>query len=495
MAQYLGIDLGSSALKCLVVDDEGRTLASSRVVLERSMPQPGYLEQQPADWWRAACKGIPACLEKLADRRIDALSFSGHMSAPVLLDSAGTPLRSAMLIADGRAQRQAEMLEQQFRQEFIDATGNPPLNAFAAARLLWVAQNQPDIYEKTATILFAKDYLRMRICGDIATEPTDAGNSLLYSVETGGWNNALIRKIGLDPAKFAPLRDSTGVCGAVTSACAAETGLAEGTPVVCGAADMACSQAGSGALAGDVTAITCSTSIQVVEAAAETHPAFVGKNTYHSSALPGGRYIMSSIFSGGMSIDWLLRLTHNGAVSEADYAAVKEQTLARYTQNPDPGAVFLPFLAGSGSPWFNGGDAGLFHGLRAHTDATALLLATFEGISFNVLDNVSLLASVWKQPKRIYLGGGGSRFPVWPGLMANVLGRPVHLLRNRDTATIGAAMLACVGVGGKASPAQCFDEMNGVEQTVDPQPGLVKLHEGRYKTYTELLNATRAVSL
>lgn len=491
MGQFMGIDLGTSALKCLVADEAGQHLAHSRQVLPRLSPQPGYLEQDPEMWWEAARLAIGDCLSQLRDRSIAAVSLSGHMSAPVFLDKNYKALHNAMLIADARAQPEAEELCARHKDEFVASTGNPPINAFAAARILWMARHRPALYEKTAFIVFAKDYVRLRLCGEAATEPTDAGNSLLCDQAAGRWNEPLMKQIGLDPDKFAPCLASAQMCGAVSETAARETGLAKGTPVVRGCADMACSQAGTGAILENVTAITLSTSIQIVEAVRRVEPELVGKMTYHPGAVPGSRYVMSSIFAGGMSIDWLLRLTGGGAITEEHYARAKAETERLYREHAVSGPVFLPFLTGSGSPWFHAADTGVFHGLTPATDAPSLLLSAFEGITFNVKDNLDLLAQHWPSKKLLYLAGGGSRFPVWPRLLTDVLGRPVHLLRQKDASAAGAVMLAGAGVGAFRNLAECFSAMNGVEKTFEPDPGRTAGARQRYAAYRSILDAAR----
>lgn len=493
MGGFLGIDLGTSALKCLVADEAGRILAASRRVLPRLMPVPGWLEQQPDSWWQAAEEAIRECVEGLNGQTIEAVSFSGNMSNSVLLGRDREPLRNAMLIADSRARPQALRLQKDFGVRFISATGNPPMNAFAAARLLWVAENEPEVYRAAHTILFAKDFLRLKLCGEAATEPSDAGNSLL--LDSGGrWNRGLAADIGLDPGKLAPLVPSAKVCGRVTTEAARRTGLLAGTPVVAGAADMACSQAGTGALGPDITALTLSTSIQLVEASSAVNPSLTGRMTYHFGAMPDNRYVMASIFSGGMSIDWLMRLIGRGRADEADYARIKAETLQRFEAGRPPKAFFLPFLTGSGSPWFHATDTGVFYGLGPDTDAEELMLAVFEGISFNVRDNLDILAGQWPRERQVFLAGGGSRFPVWPHMIADVLGRPVQLLRSKDAATLGAAMLAGLGAGAFRSLGEGFAAMNTVERRYEPDPGRARAGEVRYQTYRSLLHTLRGAS-
>lgn len=262
MKRWMGLDLGTSAVKCLVADERGKVLCLERASYAPLHTEGSRIEQNPMQWWDAASAVIRRCMTQLACR-IDAVSFSGQMSAFVLLNADGKPLRRSMLIADARAAAQATALEQNFAAQFRANTGNRPIEAFSAAKLVWLRENEPEMLQNAAHLLFVKDFIRYLLCGDIATDRTDAGNSLLLQFDTGQWDWALIRALGLPERLFPPIAPSGTACGAVTAWAAAQTGLPEGTPVVTGAADMACSQLGTGALDPDRIAVTLSTSAQV----------------------------------------------------------------------------------------------------------------------------------------------------------------------------------------------------------------------------------------
>lgn len=492
MRQFLGIDLGTSAVKCLVADESGAVLAKARRSYSHASPQPGHLEQNPLDWWLATKEAIASCLDALSASEIVAISVSGHMSAPVLLDKDHNVIANAILIADTRSEKESAALQEQFGEQFLDATGNMPIDAFAVSKLLWLQRNRPDVCERIAQVIFPKDYIRLMLTGDVATDHTDAGNTLLYDVKARAWNQALIQKVGLPVHWFPRLEESTALCGTVTMQAAAQTGLEQGIPVICGAADMACSQIGVGGFHEDVIALTLSTSIQVVTAVPRFLAPLTRKLTYHPSAMAGKLYGMASIFSGGMSVDWLYKLLHDTTViSEADYATFNQKTQNRFEERPLHDMIFLPFLTGSGSPWFDARDRGGFFGVTPDMTREDFALAVFEGIGYNIKDNIDLIKSSLPQRFHIHLAGGGSASTTWAKMLASILGQPIDVLRQRDVSSLGAVILAGVGVGCFENVQDSFQAFNGVAYTLEPNMAHTAHYSSKYGKYQTLHNAIR----
>ncbi|MBB6729604.1 xylulokinase [Cohnella zeiphila] len=483
----LGVDIGSTSVKCVAVEPDGTVAAAATGTYPIASPRPGWVEQRPEHWWRAAARAIRECVAGTDASRIAAVSFSGNMSAMVLADRRGRPVRPSMLVADTRAARQAEWLKERYGEEIAAMTGNEPLAAFVAPRLLWLRENDPGALTESSRFAFPKDYIRFRLTGEWATEPTDAGNTLLFDPAKGDWAWKLIRELGIDPALFPPLCSSAEKIGRVTKEAAVRTGLPEGTPVVAGGADMACSQLGTGILAAGETAVTLSTSIQVVTPLREPIRNLAGF-TFHPSAVKGTFYAMGSVFTGGLGVDWGLRMLTGDSVS----AAPDRNKLERWTEamkDIPPGSrglLFLPFLVGSGSPSFDERDRASWLGLTLGQDKPLLLHSVLEGISYNIRDNLELLERAGIPVRELRIGGGGSRNPVWCRMVGNVAGKPASLIGNRDASALGAAMLAGIGTGCYASAEDAVAQAVRLTQRLEPEPDAAGRYDEMYPDYQEV---------
>ena len=302
----------------------------------------------------------------------------------------------------------------------------------------------------------------------------------------------LIEAVGLPFAWFPPLFESTDLCGVVTKSAAKETGLAEGVPVICGAADMACSQIGTGGFSEEIMALTLSTSIQMVVAMPAFLSSLTGKWTYHPSANVGEMYGMGSIFSGGMSVDWLYKLLNNTNRISADaYFKLNQMTQERYEAVPCNDLIFLPFLTGSGSPWFDAKDRGGFLGMTADVSREDLMIAVLEGIAFNIKDNIDLIEHGCAKKFKIHLAGGGSKLTVWVNILANILNQPIYVLEQKDVSSLGAVILAGVGIKAFVNFADCFKVFNKVERIVESDKRYLEHYILKYQKYQKWHDGTR----
>ncbi|REK69186.1 xylulokinase [Paenibacillus paeoniae] len=445
----LSIDIGSTAVKVIAMTKEGRIAASESGHYPTSSPHPGWVEQDPESWWEAASAAIRGCLEKVGPDAIGAVSFSGHMSAPILLDGDGKAVMPSILIADTRSHKETAFLRDRYKADFLQLTGNEPIDAFTVAKLLWIKRKHPEVLDRACTLLFPKDYIRYKLTGRLGTDQTDAGNSLLYDHSKGEWAMDLIQELGLPAHLFPQIHASSEMVGYATRDASAVTGLLEGTPIIAGGADMACSQLGTGAVRTGTLAITLSTSAQVVMRVDSTFSSGAGKVTYHPSAIPGTLYAMGSVFTGGLGIDWAYRLlTGKKRLASEDYAAINE--LCEGMKAIVPGSanvMFLPFLVGSGTPHFDAYDRATWIGLSTGQSPELLMHSVMEGITFNIRESMEVFEADGHAIDKVHLGGGGSRNAVWSNMIGDVLGKNLSLLHNRDAAAIGAAMLAGVGSG------------------------------------------------
>jgi xylulokinase len=443
-AAYMGIDIGTTSVKCMAVNENGRHLLTKSKSYKSESPYPGWVEQNPEAWMEAVCQLVYSCNQELTDYTVKAVSFSGHMSSPVFLDEYNHPLRKCITVADTRSYRQSEALNREYSKDFIAVSGNYPFDCFIAAKLLWLKEAEPDIYEKMKVFVCAKDYVRYRLTGELCTEQSDAGNSNFFDLNKKEWSYDLIRKAGLRPDIFPKVIKSTDLAGFLTKDAAMRTGLKEGTPVVCGAADMACSQLGSGAVMDGCLAITLGTSGQVCIKIPDISPRGIGKITYHLGVKEDLMYAMATIFSGGLAANWCYQLLNNRQQMEKkDFDLLGE--LAKSTEDIPAGSngiLFLPFLTGSASPYFNSLDRASFTGLSLASTKEELLHAVLEGVAYNIYENIEVFKTMNCHIDKIHLGGGGANLPVWGQIIADVIGKDIDLLESFDASTLGACTLA-----------------------------------------------------
>lgn len=483
----MGIDIGSTSVKCVAMTPEGEIAGSATGKYPMSSPHPGWVEQNPKHWWRAVVRAVRECLGRVEDGgRVSAVSFSGHMSALVLLDGRGEPVRPSMLVADTRCREETALLRGRFANEFKSLTGNVPIEAFVAPRLLWLKKHEPESLAKAAAMVFPKDYIRYRFTGRLATEPTDAGNTLLYDPANGEWAWELIRELGLDPGLFPPLCRTAEAIGTVSREAARLTGLTEGIPVVAGGADMACSQLGTGAIREGVMSVTLSTSAQIVVPLRSPPPSLAGLVTFHPSAVEGALYGMGTVFTGGLGVDWALRLlTGSGG-------GARKRSLERWTeemkdlQPGSRGLLFLPFLVGSGTPHFDARDRASWLGLSIGQPKAQLLHSVMEGVSYNIRENVELFEKEGVPVRELRLGGGGSRNEVWCRMVGNVAGKAASMLENRDASALGAAILAGIGTGFYSSPDDAVHRAVSWKRRLEPEPSVHAAYDALYGRYLDV---------
>lgn len=497
MAKFLGIDLGTSKVKCVVIDESGKVVAHAATDYPIVFPRPGWVEQDPEVWWQAVRENVNRCLKYLPEGagEIEAIGLSGNMSGLVLLDGSGQPLRPCILLADTRSVAQSAKLAERLGSEIFAATGNPAVDAFVAPKLLWIKENEENVYRRAATFVFPKDFIRFRLTGEIATEATDAGNTLFLRPASNGesweWSEELLSALGLNECLLPPLVPTTAVVGQVSQAAAKETGLQEGTPVVAGGADMACSAIGTGAVEFGVVAVTIGTAAQAVTRVPEPLPAGYGKVTFHPHAIPGAMYAMGSIFTGGLGMRWLA-----DAISEIGMPSLTPAKLSDKAADLPVGSgglVFLPFLVGGGTPHFNPEARGVWLGLTGGTRLAHLARSVMEGVAFNIKDSLRVFKAMGVHIGRINVGGGGASSSVWQQILADVFGQPIYPVRVRDAAAVGAAILAGIGVGILPGVEIASRQIVNVGEAIEPREKAVDAYRGLYEIYEEAYGALQGL--
>ena len=470
---YLGVDLGTSSVKAVLMADDGTVIAESSETLEVTRPRPKWSEQNPADWWRAteaAVTGLPAD----GRRRARAIGLSGQMHGAVLLDSAGEPLRPAILWNDGRADEECRALEAAL--DVASITGNRAMPGFTAPKLAWLRSHEPAVFAATATVLLPKDYLRFRMTGETVAEMSDASGTLWLDVERRDWSDEMLAATDLGRRHMPRLIEGSAVGGELSPAVATAWGMGR-LPVVGGAGDQAAGAIGVGAVRPGQSFVSLGTSgvFFTPDDGYHANPAEGVHSFCH--ALPDRWHQMSVILSAASALTWIAGVT--GARSEADLIHEIEASDAR------PGALFfLPYLSGERTPHNDPDALGTFIGLTHETSRADLGRAVLEGVAFALRDGARVLAAAGARFGDVSVIGGGSRSAYWGSILAAALGRALVFRRDASVGpALGAARLAAIGAGAS------IDEVCGqapIEFEVEASTEERQLSDARYDIYRGL---------
>ena len=442
---FLGIDLGTSEVKLLLLADDHRIVATVGEKLTVSRPHPHWSEQDPAEWWSATGKAMAALRAKAPAEyaQIKSIGLSGQMHGATLLDAQDKVLRPAILWNDTRSAAECVELTSRF-PKLPDVSGNLAFPGFTAPKLVWVAKNEPEIFAKVASALLPKDYLRMKLVGDKVSEMSDAAGTLWLDVAKRDWSDELLAATGLNRSHMPRLVEGSEVSGKLLPALAAEWGLSGDVVVAGGGGDNAASAVGIGAVAPGDGFISLGTSgvLFVVTDRFRPNPQSAAHAFCH--AVPGRWHQMSVILSAASCLSWVTRLV--GAVSES---ALLDQMRALPQSALDSAPIFLPYLSGERTPHNDAEAQGVFFGLNHDTDAARLAYSVIEGVTFAITDGLAALQAAGTEVGRLSLVGGGSRSPEWAQLHATMLNTEVVTVEGSEAGgALGAARLAWLAAGG-----------------------------------------------
>ncbi|AHG92041.1 xylulokinase [Gemmatirosa kalamazoonensis] len=452
-ALFLGLDVGTSGVKAILVAPGGDVVASATTPLRMSTPRPGWAEQDPEAWWQASVAALRDVLAQRPDDSVAAVGISGQMHSSVFLDRAGQVIRPALLWCDGRTTAECDEITRRAGGEdrLRDWVMNAALEGFTLPKVLWLRRHEPDAYARVATVLLAKDFIRYRLTGVLATEPSDASGTLMFDPARLRWSDELLAAVDVPRALLPDVGGSSDVLGRVTGEAAAACGLAEGTSVVGGGADNACGAAGVGVVAPGEAVASWGTSGTVLAPTARpvVDPGLRAHTFCH--VVPNVWYVMGVVLSAGGAFSWYREqfareLASPGASARLDAEAASVPRGAE-------GVTFLPYLQGERTPHRDASARGALLGLSlAHTRAHTTR-AVLEGVSFALRDSVSILQSLGLAPASLLLTGGGAKSPFVRTLQAEVYGLPVQTVNREEGPAYGAALLGAVGVGAFADLA------------------------------------------
>ena len=484
---FLGLDVGTSGVKAILVAASGDVVASATSPLTMQTPHPGWAEQDPEAWWQATLASIDAVRGKRKDARIAAIGISGQMHSSVFLDRSGAVIRPALLWCDGRTTAEcAEITTRVGGEERLrDLASNPALEGFTLPKVLWLRKHEPDAFARLATVLLPKDYIRYRLTGELATEPSDASATLMYDTAHLRWSEEIMRAVDLPMSLLPNVGPSAGVLGRVTAEVAARTGIDAGVPVVGGGADNACGAAGVGVIAPGEVVTSWGTSGTVLAPTARplVDPRLRAHTFCH--VLPDVWYLMGVVLTAGGAFSWYQEQLARELAGVSDAAARLDAEAASVPRGAE-GVTFLPYLQGERTPHRDAAARGAILGLSlAHTRAH-LTRAVLEGITFALRDSVTILQGLGLAPSHLLLTGGGAKSKLLRQLQAEIFGLPVTTVNREEGPAYGAALLAAVGAG--AFP----DLRAAVEATLTRAPLEVpepSAHEEYAQPYARFRNA------
>ena len=475
----LGMDLGTSSAKAVVVDTGGEVLAQASAGYTVTSTAAGYAESEPAHWWSA----VTACAREAvqaAGARPVAIGLSGQMHGLVLTSAAGSALRPALLWADSRATGSLRAYRH-LSSRVLARLANPLAPGMTGPMLMWIAENEPRAYAEARWALQPKDWLRARLTGEVHAEPSDASATLLYDVMGDRWDLEVVSALGLEAALLAPLLPSAGSpAGHLVAEAGTELGLPAGIPVAAGAGDTAAAALGSGIGPGDIQ-LTVGTGAQVIRPlVAPVSRADAGVNLYRS-ATPDGWYQMGATVSAGLSLNWVREVMN--ATWEELYASADHPA-----QTHDP--IFVPHLSGERTPYSDPALRGSWTALSLAGDRTSLLRSALEGAAFAIRDALDALLGE-QRPPRLRLAGGGTLAAGWRQLLADVLESPLHAMDVPAASGRGAALL-----GAHAAGLLSFDKIQGplappAHLVAEPNPKMAAFHAERHARFRQIVSALR----
>ncbi|MBR7070759.1 MAG: xylulokinase [Clostridia bacterium] len=480
MRYYIGADLGTSALKLLLVDHHGHIENEITKSYEAYFPHPGWSEQNPADWWNAFISGVQELIKGINPADIKAIGAGGQMHGLVALDADGRVIRPAILWNDGRTDKETEYLNTVIGKDKLSAlTANIAFAGFTAPKILWMKHQEPQNFARMDKIMLPKDYLNYRLTGVHCCDYSDASGMLLLDVKNKCWSKEMLEICGIVEAQCPKLFESYEVVGTVLPAVARQLGLTSETKVVAGAGDNAAAAVGTGTVADGRCNISLGTSGTLF--IASDRFAVDKMNALHSFCHAGGNYhLMACILSAASCNKWFCGDILGTEDYETEESAITEDKLG----NND--VFFLPYLMGERSP-INDIDArGTFTGLRMDTTRADMLQAVLEGVAFAFKDNLEIAKAQGIKITASGLCGGGAKSKLWQKIICNVLDIEIVLPKTEQGPGYGGAMLAMTGDGLYTSVVECADAFFEVKSTIRPQKDIVARYARQYEKFKSI---------
>ena len=484
---YIGIDLGTSAMKLLLMDATGRiqNVVSKEYPLE--FPHPGWSQQKPEDWARALLEGIPELLRDFDGTQVAGIGAGGQMHGLVVLDEHDNVIRPAILWNDGRTAKQVDYLNNEIGKEKLSSlTANIAFAGFTAPKILWLKENEPENFARIAKIMLPKDYINYILTGVHACDYSDASGMLLLDVAHKCWSEEMLDICGVSRQQMPRLFESFQCIGTVRPEIAAQLGLSANVKVVAGAGDNAAAAVGTGVVGEGGCNISLGTS-GTVFISSETFGVDDSNGLHAFAHADGGWHLMGCMLSAASCNKWLLEDIFGTGDYGGEQSAILEEKLG------ENHVFFLPYLMGERSPINDTSARGTFIGMTMDTTRADLVQAVLEGVAFAIRDSVEVARNLGIEIHKSKICGGGARSPLWKRIFANILNCELEIPVSEQGPGMGGAMLAMVACGEYASVKDCCEALCGVASTVKPEPELVAKYEARYQQFRKIYPALKAL--
>ena len=491
MKYVIGVDLGTSAVKVLLMNEQGK------VCMEISKPYPliqlksGFSEQDPKEWVDKTTEALRELVQKfegnVAD--IEGISFSGQMHGLVLLDQKGVVLRNAILWNDTRTTEQCHRIYECVGEErLLEITKNQALEGFTLPKLLWVKQHEPDIYHQAAVFLLPKDYVRYVMTGKIHSEYSDAAGTLLLDVAKKRWSSEMCDLVGVDVTLCPPLVESSECVGEITGDFSSQTGLAKTTKVFAGGADNACGAIGSGILSEGKTLCSIGTSGVVLSYEEKSDRDFEGKVHYFNHGEENAYYTMGVTLSAGHSLSWFKETFSNGEDFNRFLVGLENVPIGAN------GLLFTPYLLGERTPYADAIIRGSFIGMDSSHKRIDFARAVLEGITFSLNESIDIFRKNGKVIDTVISIGGGAKNETWLQMQADIFNATIVKLSSEQGPAVGAAMLAAYGSGWYGSLQACAEAFTSVDKTYEPIPANVERYARLFDVYKKVYVQTKELN-
>ena len=484
---YIGIDLGTSSVKLVLMDTAGHIIANVSKSYPIDYPKAGWSEQNPYDWYDACMEGMKELLDGQDESTVGGISFGGQMHGLVILDKNDEVIRPAILWNDGRTTKQCEYLNEVIgRDKLSEYTANIAFAGFTAPKILWVKENEPDNFAKIDKIMLPKDYIAYRLTGVHCTDVSDASGMLLFDVKNRRWSRQMLDICGVTEAQMPRIFESSECVGTVKKDIADELGIGSEVIVAAGAGDNAAAAVGTGTVGDGHCNVSLGTSGTIFISSKEF--GVDSNNALHSFAHADGKYhLMGCILSAASCNGWWM----DNILKDTDYKEAQSHITKDMLGNNH--VYFLPYLMGERSPHNDPLARATFTGMTMDSTRTDMIQAVLEGVAFAIRDSFEIARSLGINITETKMCGGGAKSELWCTIMANVLGIKVHLLKSEEGPSMGAAMLAMVAAGEYENVKQAADSIVGICRTIEPEKDIADRYNSRYNTFKDIYPALKGV--